>query len=156
MVTTLVSSEPVIKAAFERWNTSYPALTNVTNIVFGLVLEPLPPKIYQRHATENALGLADRTESLVIVELFASWANAADDALVSRTVLTLLEAINNQAKELGGFDPYLFANYAGKNQDVIGSYGSATVARMKQVRQEVDPKGVFTKLVPGGYKIPPN
>lgn len=152
MVTTLVSTEPALKAAYERWTVSYPALKNVTN-VFTLILEPLPPAIYKRHAAENALGLDDRTDSLVIVELFASWENAADDALVKHTLHELLEAINNVAKELGAFDPYIFANYAYKDQDVMGSYGAESLKKLKQVREKVDPKGIFTKLVPGGYKI---
>lgn len=154
LVTTIASTEPVIKAAFEAWNASYPALTNVTKILCCLVLEPLPPSIYKRHAQENALGLADRTDSLVIVELFASWANAIDDDLVKNTLYSLLDSINTRAKELGGLDPYLFANYADKDQDVIASYGTASVEKMRQVRQAVDPKRIFTSLVPGGYKIP--
>lgn len=152
MVTTLVSTEPAIKAAYERWNASNPKLANVTDI-FTLILEPLPPAIYKRHAKENALGLDDRTDSLVVVEIFASWAHAADDALVNRTCHALLEAINKAARELGAFDPYIFANYAYKDQDVMGSYGAASLRRLKQVRDEVDSKKIFTKLVPGGYKI---
>lgn len=154
MVTTLVSTEPAIKAAYGKWTAAYPALANVTNVVFSLVLEPLPPAIYARHATTNALGLANRTQALVIVELFASWASAADDGLVKRTMLALLADINTVARELGVWDPYLFANYAYKDQDVMGSYGAESVKKLWQVRQEVDPKGVFTNLVPGGYKIP--
>lgn len=152
MVTTLVSTEPALKAAHDRWAASYPTLVNVANI-FCLILDPLPPAIYKRHAAENALGLDDRTDSLVIAELFASWTNAADDALVERTLHALLEDINSAAKELGAFHPYIFANYAYKDQDVMGSYGAANLKKLKKVREEVDPKGIFTKLVPGGYKI---
>lgn len=156
LVTTLASTEPVIKAAFDQWIASYPALKNVTSLIFSLVLEPLPPAIYQQHAEANALGFAaDRTDSLVIVELFASWASAADDALVHRTVQALLDAINAQALQLAGHDPYLFANYAGKDQDVMASYGAASVERMRRVSQAVDPKRIWRELVPGGYKIPP-
>lgn len=105
MVTTLVSNENVIKSAYEKWSASYPALTNVTNVVFSLILEPLPPAIYARHATTNALGFADRTEPLVIVELFASWANAADYGLVNTTMLSLLQDMNTVAQELGAWGP---------------------------------------------------
>lgn len=152
MVTTLVSTEPAIKAAYEEWNAFYPTLADVTNI-FTLILEPLPPAIYKRHAKDNALGLDDRTDSLVIVEIFASWENAPDDDLVNRTCHALLEAINNAARELGALDPYIFANYAHKDQDVMGSYGTASLRKLKQVRDQVDPKKIFTNLVPGGYKI---
>ncbi|POS71935.1 oxidoreductase [Diaporthe helianthi] len=152
MVTTLVSTETALKAAYAQWEASYPALANVTN-VFTLILEPLPPAIYKRHADENALGLGNRTESLVIVELFASWTNGADDVLVERTLHNLLGAINKAAKELGALDPYIFANYAYKDQDVMGSYGAASLRKLNQVRDKVDPKRIFTQLVPGGYKI---
>lgn len=154
LVTTLASTEPVIKVAFDQWTASYPALKNVAGLIFSLVLEPLPPAIYKPHAEANALGFADRTESLVIVELFASWTSAADDTLVNSTLQALLEAIDSQARGLGGHDPYLFANYAGKDQEVIASYGTASVERMRRVSQAVDPKGIWRKLVPGGYKIP--
>lgn len=127
----------------------------MTSLIFSLVLEPLPPAIYKKHAETNALGFANRTESLVIVELFASWANAADDGLVNTTLQELLKAINSRARELDGHDPYLFANYAGKDQEVMASYGAASVERMRRVSQAVDPKGIWSKLVPGGYKIPP-
>lgn len=150
----------MIKAAVDQWTSSYPALKNVAGLIFSLVLEPLPPAVYKRHAAANALGFgADfraRTEdkSLVIVELFASWASAADDALVNRTLQALLDAINSGARERDGQDPYLFANYAGKGQDVVASYGSASVERMRRVSRAVDPKGIWRELVPGGYKIP--
>lgn len=127
----------------------------MTSLIFSLVLEPLPPAIYKKHAEENVLGFGNRTESLVIVELFASWANAADDGLVNSTLQALLESINSQARELDGHDPYLFANYAGKDQDVMASYGTASGERMRRVSQAVDPKAIWSKLVPGGYKIPP-
>lgn len=130
-------------------------MKNVTGLIFSLVLEPLPPAIYKQHAEANALGFANRTESLVIVELFASWANAADDGLVDSTLQALLEAINSRARELDGHDPYLFANYAGKNQAVMASYGTESVQRMRRISQAVDPKGIWRELVPGGYKIPP-
>nr|BDA39154.1 oxidoreductase [Diaporthe leptostromiformis] len=153
---TLVSTKEVIQAAYEKWSTSYPAIKDVRNIIFSLVLEPLPPAIYQRHATTNTLGLADRAGALVVAELSVSWADAGDDALVSSTARALVDDIVAAAKSLGGFDPYIFANYANKDQaqDVIRSYGAESVSFLMQVRHEVDPKGIFTHLVPGGYKIP--
>ncbi|KAK7756118.1 hypothetical protein SLS62_001710 [Diatrype stigma] len=154
LTATLVSNESVIKAAYERWNASYPAVKDVPNILYCLVLEPLPPILYQRHAKANALGLVGRTDALVVALLSVSWTNASDDALVYSTSNALLEDIKTAAKELGGLDPYIFMNYAGQEQDVIGSYGAENVRRLKQVRQDVDPRGIFTHQVPGGYKIP--
>lgn len=153
---TLLSTKEVLQAAYQKWRLHYPAIKDVPSVNFTMVWEPLPPIMYQRHATTNILGLADRKDSLVIVELPVSWANESDDALVNSTSRALVDDIIAEAKRLGGYDPYIFANYANKDQaqDVIGSYGSESVAFLKKVRQEVDPKGVFSSMVPGGYKIP--
>ncbi|KAL2281731.1 hypothetical protein FJTKL_11409 [Diaporthe vaccinii] len=153
---TLLSTKEVIRAACDKWRAHYPTIKDVTSIIFSLVLEPLPPIMYQRHAATNILGLADRTEALVIAELSVSWANESDDALVNSTARALVDDIIAEARSLGGYDPYIFANYANKDQaqDVIGSYGSESVAFLRKVREEVDPKDVFTRMVPGGYKIP--
>lgn len=152
---TLLSTNEVIRAACDKSRARYPTSKNVTSIIFSLVLEPLPPIMYQRHAATNILGLADRTQALVIAELSGSWANPSDDALVNSTLRALVDNIIAEARNLGGYDPYIFANYANKDQDqdFIGSYGSESVAFLRKVRHEVDPKGVFTRMLPGGYKI---
>ncbi|TAQ84950.1 hypothetical protein B7494_g6728 [Chlorociboria aeruginascens] len=154
LVTTLVSSAPVIKAAYEAWNASLPAVRDVPNLVYALALEPLPPIFYSRHATTNALGLEDRTDSLIITLVSATWFTPADDALVNATAQSLLDAIKTAAQALGGFDPYIYLNYAGQNQNPIASYGAQSVNQLREVRKTVDPKKVFTYKVPGGYKIP--
>ncbi|KAK0616093.1 putative oxidoreductase [Bombardia bombarda] len=155
LVTTLVSTVPMLKAAFLRWEATLPAIRNVSGIVWALALEPLPPAIYARHAKENSLGLADRKEALVVTLLTVTWPNAIDDVLINTTGAALIEAIEQDARKLSAYDPYVYLNYAGQFQDPIGSYGEASVRRLRKVRDRVDPKGVFTKQVPGGYKIPP-
>lgn len=144
----------MIKAAYTLWNASLPAIANVPGIIFSYSLEPLPPVFYNRHATTNALGLAGNTKPLIVALITTTWTNAADDALVTNTSNALLKAINAKAKQLGGLDEYIYLNYAGQFQDPIASYGAASVGKLQKVRQRVDPGGVFTYLVPGGYKIP--
>lgn len=48
---------------------------------------------------------------------------------------------------------YIYLNYAGEHQDPLGGYGTANVAKMAALSKKYDPKGVFQKLVPGGWKI---
>ncbi|KAF3400409.1 Bifunctional solanapyrone synthase, partial [Talaromyces pinophilus] len=154
LVTTLLSTAPVIKAAYQAWNASVPSIKNISNIIFALALEPLPPIFYSRHASTNSLGLEDRTDSLVIALISATWYTAEDDAVVDSTAQSLLDNINAAASKLGGLDPYIYLNYAGQNQHPIASYGQKSVRELLKVRARVDPTQVFTKQVPGGYKIP--
>ncbi|KAI0003881.1 hypothetical protein F4779DRAFT_621681, partial [Xylariaceae sp. FL0662B] len=82
-VSTLVSTAAVLKAAYNQWNATVPAIKNVSNIIWALVFEPLPPAIYARHAKDNALGLENRAEPLVVALLSVTWSDAADDALIA-------------------------------------------------------------------------
>lgn len=144
----------MIKAAYAQWEASLPSIRDVSNLVWAFALEPLPPKIYGRHAEENALGLADRSGSLVVALLTVTWTEACDDALVNDAAKKLMDAIENKAQQLGDLDPFIYLNYADKDQDPISSYGKASVDRLRAVQERVDPKGIFTNQVPGGYKIP--
>jgi hypothetical protein len=48
---------------------------------------------------------------------------------------------------------WTYLNYAGANQDPLGSYGPENVAFMKKVAAEYDPKGFWQKMIPGGFKL---
>ncbi|KUI54257.1 Bifunctional solanapyrone synthase [Cytospora mali] len=98
------------------------------------------PSVYKATSVTNMTNLSIETEAL-------------NRGGVS-TSRELLQGINTAAKDLDGFDPYIFMNYADKDQDVIGSYGAVIVNKLRQVRQVIDPKGTFTYHVPGGYKVP--
>jgi hypothetical protein len=154
LVTTLLSNTSVIKAASEAWQASVPSITNVPNISFALTFEPLPPNFYSRHASTNSLGLGNRTESLAIAVITANWFTSTDDMLVNATAQSLLDNVNSAATGLGGSDPFIYLNYAGKYQDPITSYGNQSVGQLQEVRRRVDPTLVFTEQVPGGNKIP--
>lgn len=142
-VVTLISAEKVIKMAFNQWNASVQAIANVTDVIWALVLEPLPDVFYARAADSNALGLGDRTGPLVVAALSITWRNAQDDKLVSTTADKLLDAIAKEARQLGGLDPFIYLNYAGQFQDPIRSYGAESVSRLRQIQQKYDPKGAL-------------
>jgi hypothetical protein len=131
-----------------------PLHQNIPDIVFALTLELLPPVFYSRHTSTNSLGLEDRTDFLAVVLISATWFTAEDNQLVDTTAQSLLDTINAAAAKLEGLDPYVYLNYAGQNQDPIASYGEKSVRELRKVRDMMDPTLVFTKQVPGGYKIP--
>lgn len=139
---------------FAQWQASLPGLQNVTNLMWALALEPIPPQIYARHAVDNSLGLTGRRETLVLALATISWTEASDDAVVNTATQNLMDGIADEAQKFDALDPFVYPNYADKDQDVIRSYGEASVSKLQAVRDRVDPEGVFTNQVPGGYKIP--
>ena len=55
--------------------------------------------------------------------------------------------------QLGTARDYIYLNYAYPKQDPIRTYGAENVRLLKNAAAKYDPKGVFQKLVPGGFKV---
>jgi len=158
-VTTHASTLPILKAVYQRLQESLPSVQEIPGIMWSISLEPLPPAIYARAPPgSNSFGLSDRKpqQALVVTLLSATWTRESDDATVEQAARALFDAIESDAKKLGAYDPFVYLNYAAPWQEPIASYGPEAVDRLRQVRDRVDPKGVFTKQVPGpaGFKIP--
>lgn len=152
--TTFRPTAEVLRAVFNAFNSSVAGVQDINGITWTMSLEPLPPQIYQRDATENSMGLADRTGTLVVCLLSHGWTDEADNERVYTASADLLNTVEEAARSLGVYDPFVYLNYAAFWQDPIASYGNASVKQLQELRAKVDPKGVFTNLVPGGFKIP--
>ncbi|EMR72453.1 putative fad- protein [Eutypa lata UCREL1] len=127
---------------------------DIPGIVWSIVLEPLPPIIYKKAPERSSsLDLSDRTKPLVIVLLSATWEEQTDDDLIDKQAQTLIANIDREAHRLNAHDPFIYLNYAAPWQDPIATYGDKSIKRLCEVRDKVDPSGVFTHNVPGGFKV---
>lgn len=152
--TTFIPTEAMIRETYAAFNASLAAVKNLTGIMWALNLEPLPPQIYQRGASENAFGLGNRNETLVVCLLSPSWPDVDQDDQVYAAARALMDDIEARAKKLKVYDPYIYLNYAAPWQDVITSYGKESVSELQALRARVDPREIFTRVVPGGFKVP--
>jgi hypothetical protein len=131
------------------------SVRGIPGIVWSLGFDPLPPQLYARHAGANALGLAGRKgDTLIVVNMIATWSDAADDDTVDKASKALVSAIQRDLRQLGALDPFIYINYAAPWQRPIEAYGEASVEKLRRVQRVYDPRRVFTDLVPGGFKIP--
>jgi hypothetical protein len=99
------------------------------------------------------LGLSDDKGCLVIVGVALGWVDESDDAIVTQAAQELIADIDEQAKNLGEYNDFKYLNYAENWQDPIGGYGAENVATLRKVSKAYDPKGIFQKNVPGGFKL---
>lgn len=152
--TTFRPTEEMLRAAYDAFSSSLEGVKDIKGLTWSLSFEPLPPQIYKRDAAGNALGLADRSGSLVVCLLSQAWSDDADNERATAASSALVSAVEKAARDLGAYDPFVYLNYAGTWQDPISSYGDESVQQLQQLRGRVDPDGVFTRLVPGGFKIP--
>lgn len=146
----------MLKEIYHLWNASLAAVENVSGISWALSLEPLPPAIYAHKPPKtNPLGFSASSGSMVVTLLSATWTDKSDDATIEKTARDLFSAIEDQARRLGVYEPFIYLNYAAPWQDPIASYGEDIVERLKLVSKKVDPRGIFQFGVPGGFKILP-
>jgi hypothetical protein len=61
--------------------------------------------------------------------------------------------VNKIAESLGLLHKFQYINYADTSKDPIGSYGEENVEHLRQMSRKYDPKGVFQRQVPGGFKL---
>jgi hypothetical protein len=101
----------------------------------------------------NVLGLEDSSDDLVIVLATAMWAAAGSDELVRTVMQDFLDVAQAKAMQMGVYNRYIFANYAADFQDPMAGYGDKNLAFMKRVSRKYDPKQVFQRQVPGGFKL---
>lgn len=153
--TTFIASEHMIQSSYDAFDVSTPLVKDIPGISWSVVLEPLPRSLYTRYGAEkNSLGLDQASETLVIFLISAAWADAAHDQQVYSASKLLVEDVENKAKRLGAYTPFIYVNYAAPWQDVIQSYGTKNVRKLRKLRDRVDPQHFFTNKLKGGFKIP--
>ncbi|KAL4761201.1 FAD-binding oxidoreductase [Aspergillus foveolatus] len=155
VVITHGSTVDMLNATYLRWKSSLPEIEDVRGIVWSVSLEPLPPAIYARAPTKNALGLSNTTGSQVVTLLSATWEDETDDERIHNTARVLFEGIEEDARRLNSYESFLYLNYAADWQDPIASYGEKSIELLRRVSRDVDLEGLFRKGMPGGFKIPP-
>jgi hypothetical protein len=65
----------------------------------------------------------------------------------------MIEDIAEIAVEMGLLHEFQYLNYADPSQDPIGSYGEENASFLREVSKKYDPRGVFQRQVPGGFKL---
>jgi hypothetical protein len=152
--TTFEPTDAMIHGAFEVFNASVVGVKNISGLTWSLSMEMVPEGQYQRKADSNSLGMMNRKGTRAVVLLTAGWQKEEDNAHIYAAAAALVSAIEEKARSLDAYDPYLYLNYAAPWQNPIASYGDDKVQSLRALRSRVDPTAFFTKRVPGGFKIP--
>jgi hypothetical protein len=85
--------------------------------------------------------------------LAALWPNSTFNALVEKTASKIVQEIVKIAREMDLLHEFQYLNYADPGQDPIGSYGPGNVRRLRETSRKFDPRGIFQRKAPGGFKL---
>ena len=113
-----------------------------------------PHQIILRVRQERCASAKADSHLLTVVLYSALWANSSANVLVEEAVKEIEDNMEKLAQNAGLSKKFLYMAYANKGQGVIQSYGQTNVQTLREVSAKFDPRGVFQKKVPGGFKIP--
>ena len=155
VTSTFRNDLPLLREAYALAKAAARTLPQTPGLTLSLVVQPVPPATTGRAAERrgNALGLDPRDGALVLCLLALTWDSPADDARVERVACRLDADIVRLAKARGLWNGWVYLNYAAEWQDPIGGYGLQNKAKLRAASRNYDPRGVFQKNVPGGFKL---
>ncbi|KAI3329680.1 hypothetical protein F4824DRAFT_516653 [Ustulina deusta] len=121
------------------------------------LVQPLPRHYGQKSAATNIgniMGVENQPVDGLMFVAVVMVKTPEQNSFAYEKVRAWVEALRAFASNIeNGILPWLYMNYADKSQPVLQSYGPDNVRRMKQVAAKYDPKGVFQRLCPGGFKL---
>lgn len=155
MTGTYSNSAKMMSTIFDIANRTLQSIDDVPNLVYSITFQPMPTAITSKAKSRggNSLGLSASDGNLFNMLLAVSWDDSADDARIEQHAKDLFQECEDEAKKLGLYNKYQYLNYAAPWQDPISGYGAAQKAKLQAVSKKYDPKGVFQKQVPGGFKL---
>ena len=121
-------------------------ISDVPGLVLDFLMQPHPVT----NGT-NSLGLAPNVTDRVLVDIGAAYHSAADDDTVNAAVQRIFNQHVQILQDARLFLDFIYLNYAGTNQDPIGTYGN--LATLQRISKKYDPHGIFQKAVPGAFKL---
>lgn len=125
-------------------------------VLWSLAFEPLPTQVTKFGPSKggNSLGTTPADGNGVILLLSAFWPSSSANAFVQQTAQTVMQKANEAARNMGMLHEFVYLNYANQAQDPIATYGQDNVANLRAAAKKYDPRGVFQRQVPGGFKLP--
>ncbi|KAK6523662.1 hypothetical protein TWF281_001638 [Arthrobotrys megalospora] len=154
---SVYADKELYKELFQIWNTTMiPKHGSKTGFMGTIAFQPITIKAVAAGVARggNSLGLEGNTKTMGIINLTHQWADPSHDAAILASLDEIMTASIARAKARNAYHPYFYLNYARKQDNPIGSYGTASVNRLKIVSKYYDPCGIFQDRVPGGFKIP--
>ena len=121
----------------------------------AILLQPLP-RIFTDKSLErggNVLGLDRYKDDNILFLLDMSWNGTQHDAQIRHLADDVMGTLTAYLKGAGELKDFQYINYAFQDQDPLGGYGPAALAKIKAASKKYDPIQVFQKLVPGGFKL---
>lgn len=152
---TFRNSAAMMRKVYDIADEQVREMGSVSGLSYSLSFQPIPVILLEKAQQQggNSLGIDPGNGPLTNFLLTVSYDDAGDDAIVNQKAQELYERSEAASAEMDVQEKYLYLNYAAPWQDPIAGYGAEVNARFWAVSKKYDPRGVFQKQVPGGFKL---
>ncbi|KAJ5295011.1 hypothetical protein N7508_009832 [Penicillium antarcticum] len=151
---TMKPDADVLYSIYQAWKDAVDAVADVKGLYPTFVTNVISPtsvRVAKTNGVGNVWGLEE--EPLIIWQFSTGWALAQDDRRMQAWFRQLSEHLHGINQERGIASEFVYMGDAGDWQDPYSGFPRDNVARMRTVRSAYDPKGVFSKLNWGGFKL---
>lgn len=83
----------------------------------------------------------------------ADWKKPEDEEIVREACRTIVDTAERVAKKNGTYLPFLYSNYASRDQDPLPTFGKENFLKLKDIAQKYDSNSVFQTLQNGGWLV---
>ncbi|KFX86128.1 hypothetical protein V490_09212, partial [Pseudogymnoascus sp. VKM F-3557] len=151
---TFKPSLALMNEFFELADAYFKSFNLTGGITWLLTFEPLVAAMVpsSKGKQEDVLGLGPEDKGFILL-LSASWPDTASTKAVQEATRHVMSLLESCAESKGLLLKFQYLNYAAAYQTPLETYGEDNLGFMRAVSRKYDPKGVFQKRVPGGFKL---
>jgi hypothetical protein len=152
---TIIASRESIAKAEEVFRTEFSNMVDVEGLDCFITFQPFPKSFIEAGSQNggNVMGLSPGKAPYSVVSQSVSWSKKEDDARIQAAQIAVGDAYMGWARQQGLASDFLYLNDADGSQNVFAGYGEENLEFLREVKDKYDPMGVFTRLMPGGFKV---
>ncbi|KAK6062797.1 Bifunctional solanapyrone synthase 4 [Seiridium cupressi] len=149
---TLIDTN-LTQRVYTSWHEKAVAVHNATGANQTFVFQHVGVELIEEGNKRGGNPLNLPLEDMQWWTATADWEDEADDELVRSVSIETTALWERLATERGVNIAFLFMNDASRDQDPLSTYGSASVARLREISQTYDPTQLFQTLQNGGFLL---
>ncbi|KAF2158555.1 hypothetical protein M409DRAFT_30959 [Zasmidium cellare ATCC 36951] len=119
---TVIKSRRVVKAIHDWTKSLFDRYSHLSDVKWLWSFDPLPRFYLQNHG-QNAMGLNNTRDDLIVILLSPTWLSAAYDELIHTALESWVSGINRIAQSTDLSHPFLHMGYAAPFQDPLLAMG---------------------------------
>ncbi|KAF7193364.1 FAD-dependent monooxygenase CTB5 [Pseudocercospora fuligena] len=119
--------------------------------ILGVTFQPLTVPHLQ--AQSNIFNFDAHEGPLLIIMVEIWWSDAGRDKYFEGSAKNLRIALEQKLKALSSYNPFVYPNYAARDQDPFASLSASQRAMLKAIKKKYDPENLWQRVVPGIWHV---